>query len=412
MFLEIQTHLNGKEKPDRVFVNLKRQAISVSINTFTVYTFDLLGRLVTAFRSGHTFRRSLDNQVMEKWSVSVKGQKKRVRLWLNLNKRRAFLQSIHELFRQLFCLVQQSQFEILATDAKDVDEITQELLVAFDKIQFFDFWRLEKDARRFNSIYRRVGILPPDMYLSILLQATEGCPYNKCDYCTFYKGQAFRIKSEVEFQQHILAVKEYLGNSIPLRKYVFLGEANALDISQSRLISIFDEINKQFIFSEPGVKSDNNSTLPTVQGIYSFLSPFNRNQKSANDFGELRARNLRRVYIGMETGCDELSEFLNKAGKVENLLGAGGDKFYDSHVRETTKAIKEMNLGIGDIVFFSPIIQFPGTAYSNKISAQNICPLTEEEIETQKNDMLKGFGFPRDVNSPKVALYDINEFVY
>jgi hypothetical protein len=431
MFLEIQTHLIAGEKADKVFINLKKQAISVSINTFEVYTFDLMGRLITAVRDGHTFRRSLNNQIMEKWSVFLNGQKKRVRLWLNLKKKRAFLESIQQMFWSIFCLLQQNEFDILATDEDDVEKIKQRVLTAFKKILFFDFHQLEKDAKNFSSIYRRVGILPPDMYLSVLLQATEGCSYNRCSYCTFYKGQPFRVKSQSEFRKHILAVKDYFGESIRLRKYLFLGEANALVISQPRLISFFDEVNKQFIFSETDFGSDNESMLPSVRGIYSFLSLFDTRQKSVNDFAELGARNLRRVYIGMETGCDELLKFLNKPVCVEDavrfvesikkggvkvgiiiLLGAGGNRYYQAHVNDTVTAIKEMNLEHEDIVFFSPIIQFPGTAYSHKILAEHIRPLKDHEIDMQKQEILKGCGFPRDVNSPKVALYDINEFIY
>lgn len=431
MFLEIQTNLNVPEKLDKIFINLKKQAISVSINTFTIYTFDLVGRLITAVSDGHTFHRSLDNQIMEKWSVSVNNQKKRVRRWLNLKKKRAFLESIHELFWKLYCLLQQNQFVIMATDEKDVGKAKQNVLIAFKKILFFDYFQLEKDSQTFSSIYRSVGILPPDMYLSILLQATEGCAYNKCSYCNFYKGQLYQIKSESEFRQHIHAVKDYFGESIKLRKFLFLGEANALDISQSTLLTFFDAINQQFIFFDSDVKSEVDSAWSALDGIYSFLTAFHKNQKSADDFSELRAKNLRRVYIGMETGCDELLKFLNKPGKVENvlglvqaikmggvnvgiiiLLGAGGDKYYESHTNKTVQAIKEMKLGNGDIIFFSPLIQFPGTQYEYKTKANKIHHLTKEEIDNQRKKMIEGFGFKKDEKSPKMALYDINEFIY
>jgi radical SAM superfamily enzyme YgiQ (UPF0313 family) len=55
--------------------------------------------------------------------------------------------------------------------------------------------RLEGEAGPFrNSIYKPVSILPPDQYLALVVQATEGCSYNECSFCTFYRDRPFRIK--------------------------------------------------------------------------------------------------------------------------------------------------------------------------------------------------------------------------
>jgi radical SAM superfamily enzyme YgiQ (UPF0313 family) len=431
MFLEIQTHFADTARLDKVFINLKKQAISISVNTFTVYTFDLDGRLITAFKNGHTFRRGLDNRIMEKWSVLSQGHRERVRQWLNSKEKRALLEDIHEQIWTLYSLVQQGNFEALAASGEDVENITLEILTALEKILYFDFFQLEKDAQNFCSLYGRVGILPPDMYLSLLLQATQGCSYNRCNYCNFYQGVPYRVKSGLEFHRHIQAVKEYFGQAIRLRKYLFLGEANALDVPQSRLVNFFDAINQEFMFSKTEPKTNGGDLQPVFHGIYSFLTAFHRNQKTADDFAELRAKNLRRVYIGMETGCDVLLQFLNKPGDtaailrlVETikqggvnvgiiiLLGAGGDKFYDSHTTKTAEIIRAMNLDKGDIVYFSPIIQFPETSYSDKLDQEASRPLTEEEIEMQRCAMIDGFGFYGKPDAPKLALYDINEFIY
>ncbi|MFQ5754224.1 MAG: radical SAM protein [bacterium] len=431
MFLEIQTRRDGTKKSDKILINVKKQAISVSINTFTVFTFDLRGRLITAVSNGHTFRRSLDNRIMEKWSMTKNSHHLRTRLWLKSENRHVLIDQIHERIRNIYSLLKNDRFEILTMSMDDLHTVKPEVLNALEKILYFDFNRLEKDARTFSAIYPHVGILPPDMYLAILLQATQGCSYNQCNYCYFYKDQPYRIKSEREFSQHIQAVKKYFGEAMLLRKYLFLGEANALDIYQSVLLNFLDAINQQFYFSDTQVKSATKSTVPVLAGIYSFLTAFHKNQKSADDFAELKAKNLRKVYIGMETGSDELLHFLNKPGKTANvvgivndikqagvhvgiiiLLGAGGRKYYQSHTNETILAVNEMNLGNGDTIFFSPIKQLLHTHYEFKLAKEKIAALSPEEMENQRRAMTEGFNFPNGVQSPKIAIYDINEFIY
>ena len=72
-----------------------------------------------------------------------------------------------------------------------------------DAVVQWDFASLEQDARRYHRIYKPVSILPPDQYLSVVLQATEGCSYNECSFCTFYRDRKFRIKEVAEFSTHI-----------------------------------------------------------------------------------------------------------------------------------------------------------------------------------------------------------------
>ena len=427
MQLEFQAYLNKTSTPDHIFINIKKQAISVSINTFTVYTFDLSGRVITVFKDGRTFRRSLDNRIMEKWSISKNGSKQRVRKWLNLDQRKALVHQVLEEIKKILSLLMNHQIEINSSSDEDSKNIELNVEKRLEEILHFDFACLEKDAQSFSSIYQHLGILPPDMYLSIVLQATNGCSYNQCNYCNFYKGEPFYIKSLTEFEHHIQEVKNYFAESLPLRKFIFLGEANALDISQSVLLKFFNAINQQFNFSD----SDLDSGLPKIKGIYSFLTSFHKNPKSVEEVAELRAQNLRGVYFGMATGSDELLHFLNKPGKIENglrlvevlkssgvqvgiivLLGAGGKRYYHSHTHETIRAINEMDLNSGDVVFFSPITNYENSEYEQKSLSQNIQPLSEEEVAGQKKEMIEGLKFQNHVSAPKLALYDVDEFIY
>ena len=97
---------------------------------------------------------------------------------------------------------------------------------------------LDEDAARFRSIYTPVAILPPDQYLAVVVQATEGCSWNRCTFCDFYRQQPFRIKGDGEFRSHVGDVVSFFGTAIGLRRSIFLADANALVIAQDRLLRL------------------------------------------------------------------------------------------------------------------------------------------------------------------------------
>lgn len=426
MFFEIKAPLLSPEKEDLIFINLKKQAISISINIQTAYTFDLKGRLFTAFIDGHTYRRSMDNRVMEIWSAKIGDLKHRNRLWLSAGKKKALLDKIHTETARLQNLLSNGNFQVLSHSPEPLSWIQISVEEAIQKILYYDYERLEADAQKFRAIYQPVGILPPDMYLALVVQVTESCSYNQCNFCYFYKGQPYRVKSLSEFQTHVQKIKEYFGEALALRKHIFMGEANALDLPTEQLQDYFEILQKEFPIGNNG-----HSDLPSFDGIYSFMSAFHKKLKTVKEFAQLHELGLKRIYIGMETGSNELLRFLNKPSSVERviqvvnhakegnvhvgiiiLLGAGGDKFYQPHVQQTVEAIKHMALDKYDFIYLSPMVSLPGTAYHEKVHAENIHPLSPEQIEQQKSELIKGIESNFQENMPKIALYDINQFIY
>ena len=175
-----------------------------------------------------------------------------------------------------------------------------------------------------------------------------------------------------EFEQHIHAVKRFFGEAIHLRRSIFLGDATALILPQNRLIRVFDLINQEFCFADS--PSAARWAEPIFEGINSFLDVFAGERKSEMDFRELKARHLRRVYLGVETGCDPLLAFLNKPANSEQasdlvatlksaglslglivLIGPGGELFSHAHVEQTAALIRKMPLRPEDLIYLSPL---------------------------------------------------------
>lgn len=154
-------------------------------------------------------------------------------------------------------------------------------------------------------------------------------------------------------------------------------------------------------------------------------------RKTSQDYFELASRGLRRVYVGLETGDQQLLKFLGKPNKpvdvielvqdfkaggvavgVIVLVGAGGEPFQEAHVRETTRVINAMPLDENDLVYLSEVVDYPGSTYSALVAADGITPLDAGEIERQTAALRTGLQFRDAQHAPKVSSYDIREFIY
>jgi radical SAM superfamily enzyme YgiQ (UPF0313 family) len=276
-------------------------------------------------------------------------------------------------------------------------------------------WRhLNQTAERFSDIYLPISILPPDQYMSMVVQLTEGCSYNKCTFCNFYRDRPFRIKSHCELKDHLQQIKELFGEGALLKKSIFLADANALAIPQNRLLQAFQEIVK---------------TFPEISDTYSFIDVFTGLKKTEEDFKQLAQRGLKRAYLGVESGNHELLEILNKeqsnsdiidlvnmlkAGGISIgiifLAGAGGVEYAEAHECDSIELIKQLQMNSDDIIYVSEFYQ-TNEVYERSMLQMNIEIPSRKVIhdlaESLKFNMKKTVG----KNVP-VSIYDINQFFY
>jgi hypothetical protein len=382
----------GPQRP--VTVRLRPQAINLLVgDEAPSYAFDLMGRLIGAFVEGRNYRRGLDNRVLQKWAGPDGTRQRR---WLPPAEAQAFLVGVYGLADRVAQTLADSRLEVL---------------------RGWDWPALQADAARFARIYRPVSILPPDQYLALVLQATEGCSYNRCTFCDFYRDRPFRVKGPDELRAHIAAIREFFGPAIALRKSLFLADANALVAPMPRLRAWLDVIEE--------------AALLRQAGTYSFIDAFDVHRKSRAEWSELAARGLRRVYIGMESGDDGLLHWLRKPGTAADVVeavttlkaagvaasviimtGIGGDRYADAHVRGTIAALNQMPLAAGDIIYFSLFVDHPGSEYSRLAMAANIRPLSDAETAAQERVIRAGLRPPDPARPPQCSRYDIREFIY
>lgn len=406
----------------RLTLNVRRESTVAMENDNRSYTFDYEGRLVGAFRDGRNYRRSLDNRILEKQSGPRPGLSGRLRRMLNPDEVRALETEAYEFMRAL--------------PARLAQPLDPECAAALERINSYSYARLEREREIFQRLYRPVTILPPDQYLALYLQATEGCSYNECTFCGFYRDRRFHIKTPEEFQQHLADVRAFFGGGLTLRRTIFLGDANALMIPQPQLLALFERINAEFAIlprdlDRAARRAWQNEHPVHFDGIYSFVDAFTTRRKTAHDFAELAARGLRRVYLGLESGDPGLLKFLSKpndptdalhvvqqlkAGGVAVgvivLVGAGGKEYQEAHIRATTDLINAMPLERSDLIYFSELVDYPGSTYAQHAAQAGITPLTADEMEAQLARLRAGLIFPDPTRAPQISFYDIREFVY
>ncbi len=151
--------------------------------------------------------------------------------------------------------------------------------------------------------YEGMIIRPPSEAGSLLLQVTVGCSHNKCTFCPTYKEKKFRIKTLDEIEEDILEASGY-GHI----ERVFLCDGDALIMPMRKLAPVIESINRNI----QGV---------TRIGLYGNAKSILR--KKPEELLELKDMGVTIVYMGVETGNDEILEEVNKGATARQMVEAG-----------------------------------------------------------------------------------------
>jgi radical SAM superfamily enzyme YgiQ (UPF0313 family) len=161
---------------------------------------------------------------------------------------------------------------------------------------------------------------PPSEAQSLILPVTEGCSWNRCTFCEMYTApqKRFRPRDEAEVLESLRRIGTDLaadfGGNV---RRVFLADGDALVLSTRRLLTILGAIR---------------TYLPSVRRVSSYCLPRNLLHKSRAELRELSDAGLSIVYVGAESGDDEVLARVNKGETFESTraaldkLGAAGIK--------------------------------------------------------------------------------------
>lgn len=263
---------------------------------------------------------------------------------------------------------------------------------------------------------------------SLLLRPTRNCPWNRCLFCGTYQGTKFEYRSVTEIKQDIDAV-EALCKLIKATSWR-LGYAGQLN---NRVISSFVE-QEELNGPGDGMKLENlvnvanwmasggrtvflqdantlimrthelvevlkylKNKLPTIERITSYGRSRTAAHKPLEDLKALHEAGLTRIHIGMESGSDEVLQFIQKGVTAREHIeagrkvieagislseyvmpGLGGKKWSEKHALETARVLSE--IGKPDYIRLRSLAVRKGTALHDRLTSGEFEPLSDEEM--------------------------------
>lgn len=204
-------------------------------------------------------------------------------------------------------------------------------------------------------------IRPPSEARSYYLPLTAGCSNNTCTFCQYY-GAKLQIRDVDEVIDEIDALALYVKNGLRLPgvpdivywiasewdgKGIFLQDADALVYPYEKLKTVLEHINEK---------------LPSVERVAVYATALDVLRRTPEELAELKRLKLGIVYMGLESGDDEVLRYVDKgitsqemidaARRVKDagilmsvmvILGLGGADNSERHARETIRVLNEMD---------------------------------------------------------------------
>lgn len=234
---------------------------------------------------------------------------------------------------------------------------------------------------------------PPSEGQNLIIQATIGCSFNHCTFCSMYKTKAFRARPLADvFADIDTAARFWPGTS-----RVFLADGDALVLPVEALAAILDRLAGAF---------------PQLERVSCYATPINLMHKPVAELAALRASRLALVYVGVESGAAPILNRIRKgatpsmiaqalerahqagiATSATVVLGLGGTRLWREHVEGTAAVINrappdylstlQLRLQDDEVAEFVTRFERDGTPFEEQDDA---AILAEQELLLQQLD--------------------------
>lgn len=192
--------------------------------------------------------------------------------------------------------------------------------------------------RYLGSVYR-----PPSEARSLIVQVTYGCSHNTCAFCSMYKEKRFAIRPLDEVLEDFRVARQVYHHI----EKVFLADGDALVRKAEELYVILDAVRDLF---------------PECRQVTCYASPASVRIRTEAELQTLRQKGLVMVYMGLESGSDEVLTLMRKGHPVSEIVqmgqkvracgialsvtaitGLGGPELLEQHAAGTADAFNAMN---------------------------------------------------------------------
>ncbi len=383
----------------RNLFRLNNGILTLADGNTEIANFDYEGRLLFFTKSGVLHKRSSDNRMY------ILGWEGDVRMVTPVpeEESRKLVERSYEMARNI--------------PSESLNDEEKEIL---ERVSKRDPDWLSQDSQKLMSNYQCTPIMPPDQSSALYLELATGCKWNRCTICKSYSGREIQEKSQDEFMEHAMKVKQTLGHGINAKKGIFLGDAGALDVDQGQLLPILDKLKEEF-------------NMPIFSSFDIFSTP---KRKNMINYRDLKEHGLERIFVFIESGSYKIiklfnskinvTETLNLVNNIKDygisvsivvMVGMGGKKLSEEHVEGTANIISQMNLEQGDMIFLSPVVEADDPEYVEISKRENLVDLTPIEKVEQSNQFVKAIKESyNDMNlqpmSIPIVKYDLREALF
>ncbi|MCL6609973.1 MAG: B12-binding domain-containing radical SAM protein [Peptococcaceae bacterium] len=145
---------------------------------------------------------------------------------------------------------------------------------------------------------------PPSEAFSLILQVTIGCSHNACTFCGMYKMKRFRIKEWDEIEADIREAEACARDT----ERIFLADGNALAMETGMMVKLLGKLYE---------------TFPRLKRVTSYAGPKDLLEKPVNELMLIRESGLTMLYLGVESGSDQILKEVRKGVSAAEMLEAG-----------------------------------------------------------------------------------------
>lgn len=150
---------------------------------------------------------------------------------------------------------------------------------------------------------------PPSEADSYIIRVMRGCPHNKCTFCNMFKGVPFK---NIPIQEILQDIDEN-ANELPVSylekvQSMYLEGGDPFALPTKKLLAVMKHAKARF----PALNRF------ACYGTARFIC-----KKSQEELNSLGQAGMRRVFVGLESGCNEILERIKKGCTREEIIAAG-----------------------------------------------------------------------------------------
>lgn len=240
-----------------------------------------------------------------------------------------------------------------------------------------------------GNVYR-----PPSEAYSLIIQVTYGCSHNKCAFCCMYKGEHFSMRPMHEILEDLQMARARYRHV----DKVFLADGDALVRKAADLYVILDTIRELF---------------PECERVATFGTTTAIRIRTDEELQTMREKGLTLIYMGLESGDDEILTMMRKGHTCEEIVtmgqkvrrngmalsvtaitGLGGPERMEQHAIKTAEAFNAMN---PEYVAMLTLLVEPNTELYNWVHEGSFKLLTQQQVLEETRILMEHLDSPGSV---------------